>query len=220
MKRKFAAGVVAYFVFGLSASKAQEVKHVTVAGRAVAVWKPVGPVPVTGHPLVLFSHGFGGCNTQTTFLMEALANASYFVLAPNHQDARCGSARQAGSGMQKPEAPFRDVEKWSDATYRDRRDDMEAVLDAVLAEKTFASVHLDPNRVGMVGHSLGGYAVLGLAGGWLSWKDPRVKAALALSPHCSPFIAKGSLGTMDVPVMYQGGTRDIGESPVIRKTGG
>jgi predicted dienelactone hydrolase len=180
----------------------------------------VGPVPANGYPLVLFSHGFGGCNTQTTFLMETLAKAGYLVLAPNHQDARCGSARKAGGGMHKPEAPFRDVEKWSDATYRDRRADMEAVLEAVMAEKTFESVPVDPNRVGIVGHSLGGYTVLGLAGGWLSWKDLRMKAALALSPHCSPFIAKGSLGTMDVPVMYQGGTRDIGESPLIRKPGG
>jgi predicted dienelactone hydrolase len=62
--------------------------------------------------------------------------------------------------------------------------------------------------------------VLGLAGGWASWKDPRVKAVLALSPHCSPFVAKGDLKKMNVPVMYQGGTRDFGESPVVRKAGG
>ena len=68
--------------------------------------------------------------------------------------------------------------------------------------------------------TLGGYTVLGLAGGWASWKDRRIKAALALSPHCSPFFAKGDLGTMDVPMMYQGGTRDFGESALVRKPGG
>ena len=62
--------------------------------------------------------------------------------------------------------------------------------------------------------------MLGLVGCWASWKDPRIKAALALSPHCSPFVAKGDLGTMDVPMMYQGGTRDLGESPLVRKPGG
>jgi len=62
--------------------------------------------------------------------------------------------------------------------------------------------------LGIAGHSLGGlYRVrfgwrLGLV------ERSRIKAALALSPHCSPFVAKGDLGTMDVPVMYQGGRRD------------
>ena len=219
MKRKLAAGVLTYFVFALWACRAQEANHITVVGRDVAVWRPSGTAPANGHPLILFSHGFGGCNTQSVFLMQALANAGYLVLAPNHRDARCG-ARHKGDGMHKLEAPFREAQKWSDATYRDRRDDMEAVLNSVLAAKAFEGIPVDASRVGIAGHSLGGYTVLGLAGGWASWKDPRIKAALALSPHCSPFVAKGDLGTMDVPVMYQGGRRDLGESPLVRKPGG
>jgi hypothetical protein len=46
MKRKFAAGVVVCFVFALSVCGAQEVKHVTVAGRDVAIWKPVVRFPL------------------------------------------------------------------------------------------------------------------------------------------------------------------------------
>jgi len=220
MKRKLAAGVLVFFVLALWACSAQEANHISVAGRDVAVWRPLGTARAIGHPLILFSHGFGGCNTQSVFLMQALAKAGYLVLAPNHRDARCGSARHKDDGMHKPEAPFRDAEKWSDATYRDRRDDMEAVLNAVLAAKSFEGVPVDASRVGIAGHSLGGYTVLGLLGGWASWKDPRIKAALALSPHCSPFVAKGDLGTMEVPMMYQGGTRDLGESPLVRKPGG
>jgi pimeloyl-ACP methyl ester carboxylesterase len=47
-----------------------------------------------------------------------------------------------------------------------------------------------------------------MAGGWPSWKDSRVKAVLALSSYCGPFIASGNLRRLNVPVMYQGGTLD------------
>jgi predicted dienelactone hydrolase len=83
MKRKMAAGVLAYFVLALWACSAQGANHIKVAGRDVAVWRPLGTAPAIGHPLILFSHGFGGCNTQSEFLMHALAKAGYLVLAPN-----------------------------------------------------------------------------------------------------------------------------------------
>jgi len=199
-----------------------DASHITVAGRDVALWYPAGAALAAGYPVILFSHGFTGCNTQSTFLMEALAKAGYFVLAPNHQDARCGSARKAGANLQflHPQAPFGSPDKWSDATYKDRDDDMRIVLDAVLRGRSFQGIAVDPNRVGVAGHSLGGYTVLGLAGGWPSWKDNRIKAVLALSPHCSPFVSKGDLGRTEVAIMYQGGTIDFGETPVVRRPHG
>jgi len=200
------------------------ITHLTVAGRDVALWKPAGETPPTGFPLIVFSHGFTGCSTQTVFLMEALAHAGYFVIAPNHRDARSGTATQAGwypgkMLANRPQAPFQNPEAWSDQTYRDRYNDMEAVLNEVLRAKTFAGVPIDANRVGIAGHSLGGYTVLGLAGGWSSWKDPRVKAVLALSPHCSPYLDHGNLH-LGIPIMYQGGTRDFGETPLVRRANG
>lgn len=198
--------------------------HLTIAGRDVAMWKPAGATPPTGFPLIVFSHGFTGCNTQSTFLMQALAGAGYMVLAPNHNDALCGTARSHSSfgkifGL-RPEQPFGDPEKWSASTYLDRRADIESVLDAALNGPSFQGVPIDPNRVGIAGHSLGGYTALGLAGGWPSWKDARIKAVLALSPHCSPFVQKGDLRRLGVPVMYQGGTLDMGETPLVERPGG
>jgi predicted dienelactone hydrolase len=180
------------------------------------MWKPLGAAPSAGFPLVLFSHGYTGCNTQSVFLTEALARAGYFVVAPNHKDGLCGSAHESGYGFSKPEEPFAKQEKWDDGTYRDRLNDIKAVLDAVLAEKSFQGVAVDANRVGISGHSLGGYTVLGVAGAWPSWKDARIKAVLALSPYCTPYVKRGDLAHMNVPVMYQGGTLDVGITPEVR----
>jgi predicted dienelactone hydrolase len=75
-------------------------------------------------------------------------------------------------------------------------------------------------RVGVAGHSLGGYTVLGLAGGWPSWKDPRIRAVLAPSPYSSPYLSKEQRANLNIPVMYQGGTGDSVVTPTVKKSGG
>ena len=203
--------------------EASEVAYVEIAGRHVAMWKPAGSAPAQGYPLIVFSHGFTLCETHSKFLTGAWARAGYFVLAPHHQDGSCGG-KHRGKLIEKlskrPEEPFRDADNWSEATYRVRRDDVEAVLDAVLKEKSFNGVPIDSSRVGLAGHSLGGYTALALAGAWPSWKDPRVKAVLAVSPFCVPFLKTGDLGHLGVPVMYQGGTADIAVTPTVARPGG
>src|SRR6185369_3363802 len=47
-----------------------------------------------------------------------------------------------------------------------------------------------------------------------------IKAVLALSPYCEPYVMNGNLAAIKVPVMYQGGTRDIGITPSIKRPGG
>jgi len=190
----------------------------SIAGRDVTLWKPAGPAPASGFPLVVFSHGYAGCATQSKFLTEALAHAGYLVAAPNHHDALCGGA--AGHRFTRPQESFIEDGAWSDATYRDRAADIGALLDAVLAARSFDGVPVDAGRVGLAGHSLGGYTVLGLAGAWPSWKDSRVKAVLALSPYCEPYVRNGDLAHLNAPVMYQGGTLDLGMTPTVRRPGG
>ncbi|HXY25047.1 MAG TPA: hypothetical protein VEI73_10380 [Candidatus Acidoferrum sp.] len=70
-------------------------------------------------------------------------------------------------------------------------------------------------KIGLAGHSLGGYTVVGIAGGWQSWIDPRIRAVLALSPYVMPFQVKSTLGNVHVPLMYQGGTLDVGITPFL-----
>ena len=184
----------------------------TLAGRKVEIWRPAGPGAA---PLIVFSHGYLGCPTQSTFLTQALAEAGYLVVAPRHRDAFCGPTIPPF-----PQAPFWQPASWSDQTYRDRRDDVVAVLDALHRDPGFAG-KIDWSRLGLLGHSLGGYTVLGLAGAWPNWRIPGVKAVVAVSPFCAPFFnAEHGLGDIAAPVQYQGGALDLGITPVVRQLGG
>lgn len=203
---------------------AHNVVEIEIAGRHVGMWRPAGAPSPAGFPVVLFSHGFMGCSVQSVSLTEGLARAGYFVLAPDHRDAACGQSHDGRIFERlstiRSQEPFHSPSTWSETTYRDRGADLEAVLDTILKNKSFQGVPIDDGRIGLAGHSLGGYTVLALAGAWPSWKDRRVKAVLALSPYCTPFIAKGDLRHLDVPVMYQGGTLDFGITPFVRRPGG
>ena len=207
--------VIASAFFALLPGSLRAQQSVTLGGRDVVVWSP----PSGGsarHAVLIFSHGFGGCATQSKFLTTALAAHGYWVFAPNHKDARCGGARSGGG---RPDAPFREPEQWSDRSFIDRRDDVRAIQQALATSPDFAS-RVDLGRLGYIGHSLGGYTMVGLAGGWTSWKTPGVKAVLALSPYTEPFLVHGTLRGVSAPVMYQGGTLDVGITPSLRKPGG
>jgi predicted dienelactone hydrolase len=175
-----------------------------IAGLAVDAWIPdsqtAGPWPI-----ILFSHRYRGCNTQSSYLMQALAEEGYAVFAPKHRDADCGKLQ---SWLPRPEIPFRNPEDWSDETYADRAQDLKTLLNALQEDARFRAPPFDWQHVGLVGHSLGGYTVLELAGGWPHWKDPRIKAVLALSPYAAPFAVQHTLSEIDAPVMYLGGSRD------------
>jgi len=188
-----------------------EPQQLELAGLRVAAWIPAADVPGPW-PVLVFSHGLHGCNVQSKFLMEALAQAGYAVFAPNHRDAACGNWRQLLTGA---EEPLGQPARWSEKTYADRRDDIERLLAALAADARFNGPTFDWQHLGLLGHSLGGYTVLGIAGAWPGWKDGRVKAVLALSPYASPFLSAGSLGGIAVPAMYQTGTRDFGIAPFV-----
>ena len=187
-----------------------------LAGLKVAVWSEPANAN-TKQPVIIFSHGFHGCATQSRFLMEAFARAGYIVFAPNHRDATCdGGASTLLSG---PVIPFRSPDRWSDTTYRDRDEDIRHLIDAIKHDEQFQG-RVDMSRLGLCGHSLGGYTVLGLSGAWPSWKLAGVKAVLALSPYSEPFMLHDTIKDLSVPVMYQGGTWDFEITPFIDKSKG
>lgn len=200
-------------------------------GRKVAVWYPAAvaervsnpgkrgfkssvavdapPAACPRVPLVLFSHGWGGCALQSTFVTEELARHGYVVAAPDHADATCaiGSDEINFGRMMMIDSSFLAPESWSDRSEIGRLHDLRAVIRLVAGDAQLAPI-ADTSRIGAVGHSLGGYAVLGMAGAWSAWKTPQVKAVVAFSPFAAPFIAHGTLAQIAVPVMYQGAESD------------
>jgi pimeloyl-ACP methyl ester carboxylesterase len=191
-------------------------QSITISRLKVTVWSKSTDKAIK-QPIIIFSHGFHGCATQSRFLMEAFASAGYIVFAPNHRDATCNSGH--ASLVDSPETPFRDPASWSENSYLDRAEDIWHLIDALHADETYQK-RLDWSRLALAGHSLGGYVVLGLAGAWASWKMDSIKAVLALSPYSQPFIVHKTLGRLSAPVMYQGGTLDFDITPSLQKASG
>jgi len=204
-------------VWMLSTATAEAVQDSAKLGDLeVAVWSQRADANLK-QPVIIFSHGFHGCATQSRFLMEAFASSGFLVFAPNHRDATCNDGK--GSWFTKAEIPFRNPDRWTDKTYLNRGDDIRRLIGAIERDDRFR-FHADMSRLGFAGHSLGGYTVLGLAGAWPNWKMRGVKAVLALSPYSQPYIVHRTLSGLSAPVMYQGGTRDFGVTPAVQKTAG
>ena len=72
-------------------------------------------------------------------------------------------------------------------------------------------------RVGMSGHSFGAQTTQAVAGQWMplvkqEWTDPRVAAAVIMSPGSPPVGAKKSFGDVSLPWLLMTGTEDV--SPI------
>ena len=128
-------------------------------------------------PLVVFSHGFGAHRRQSTFLCTHLASHGYVVAAMDHTGNTIVETVQimmaAQMGMAPPPDPVAILAEIIPA----RPVDVSFVIDRLLAGAAAGLPGIDAERIGMSGHSFGGWTTLMVVA-----RDRRVRAALPLAP--------------------------------------
>jgi dienelactone hydrolase len=148
----------------------------SVRGRTFpgSLWVPspggargVGPLPA-----VAFSHYSGGDHRSAAYLCAHLASSGYLVAAMDHSETLAPELA-ARPGESPAERAVR-VEAVVGSRVPDARLLLDRLLDGSL---TGDAVAVDGDRVGLVGHSFGGWTALATAEA-----DDRVRAVVALAP--------------------------------------
>lgn len=108
----------------------------------------LAPRPSSGkRPLILLSHGYGGTARIMGWFGIALARAGYVVVAVDHP----------GNNAIDPMTVAGALLGW------ERAGDLRRAMEVVLADRLIGP-HVDPERVGLAGFSLGGFTALVGAG--------------------------------------------------------
>ncbi len=175
--------------------------HDTARDRTfpVEIWQP------TEHrrrPLVVFSHYSGGNRLVSSFLCTHLASHGYVVSAMDHSEvvapdlARKDRETKAERGAR------------IDAIIASRRPDVTFLLDHLLARE---NLEIDPDRIGLAGHSFGGWTVLATPD-----VEPRVRSIVAMAPGGASNPKPGMLPltlkfkwSRDIPTLYLTGELDV-----------
>jgi|GEM_PF-1194149 len=167
-------------------------------------------------PVVLFSHGFEGIRFQSFFHLAHLASHGFIVVSPDHH------------GNTIPDGIAGIIDEH---TAVNRAFDMKFVMDQILDPSTPAGAEfaasIDPDRIGMSGHSYGGYEAFILTGGEVSgtsleettatlgtFTDPRIKAILPMAPRTMHRVDAVTLDdsyfhTVTVPTLIIGSELDM-----------
>ncbi len=167
-------------------------------------------------PMVLFSHGFEGIRFQSFFHVAHLASHGFIVVSPDHH------------GNTIPDGLADIVDP---ATAVNRAFDMKFLMDRILDPGTDSGAEfaasIDAERIGMSGHSYGGYEAFILTGGEVrgssldettvtlgTFTDARIKAILPMAPRTMRRVDAVTLGdsyfqTVTVPALVIGSELDM-----------
>lgn len=176
--------------FGIDA----DIAHDPVLHEGVEYW---GVSNQQWRRLIVFSHGYGGTNTQSTLLMETLASHGYIVVSPEHT----GNTAQG------------ETTDPGDVAAANRVPDISFIIDTMMArnaDPTDAFFHrIYPFGVGVIGHSFGGTTSLGTAAGFAGANpDPRVDAIFPISAVVTNSFTEEQLNSISIPTFLLGGTED------------
>jgi len=106
-------------------------------------------------PLVIMSHGFNGWSTQFSNLAEHIASHGYVVASIDHADMKLEGTVDFIHSFTKVLA----------SRSLDQRQILAQLLGRAGTEATGPFALIDPEQVGLIGYSMGGYGALATAGG-------------------------------------------------------
>lgn len=164
------------------------------------------PVSPGQHPLVVISHGSGGTNMGFLGIAQNLADNGYIVAMPEHFGNNRTSNELEGST--------------ANLQYRPRH--ISLTIDEIIATLKLDG-SIDEARIAVIGHSMGGYTALAVAGAtpWSQMRDQvvvphdsRVKAIGLLAPATDFFIPAGSMENVAVPIFLRTGDQDYVTPPI------
>ena len=169
----------------------------------MAVMYPVahnGEIAAADSPLIVISHGNGGSHLGYRTLADYLACHGFVVAMPEHPRNNRNNNELAGTAENLENRPRH----------------LRLAVDWMFASEQFGS-RLRADTVAVIGHSLGGYTALALAGGRPTAfghetpdnqprpisvePDPRVKALVLLAPATAWFMNPGALRGVNVPIL-------------------
>jgi predicted dienelactone hydrolase len=168
-------------------------------------------------PIVIFSHGLGGSRENYEYLGQHWAACGYVSVHLQHPGSDDHVWKDAEQG-EKMNAMVRAT--MNPAAIADRPKDVSFALDRLTALNADAASplkgRLDLKRIGVAGHSFGGFTSMAIAGqefGLAQWTDPRVKAVIEMSaPVARPAMRDRAYAKITTPVFHMTGTLD--DSPI------
>ena len=126
-------------------------------------------------PVIVISHGLGDVRTSYDYLATSLAAQGFAVVSLDHPGSNSQQIDQLLSGLSP--------ELIDDREFVNRPKDVSALLDRLeqlAAKRPNLRDRLDTNKVGLIGHSFGGYTALALAGA--SYNADRLSQACTPQP--------------------------------------
>ena len=173
------------------------------------------PAGTNASPVVLFSHGLGGTRHGSAYLGRHWAGRGYAAVFLQHpgSDDSIWRGQPAGRRLAKMEAAA------SAENFLLRVKDVPVTLDQLATWNDDPASplrrRLNLKRVAMTGHSFGAVTTQAVSGqklgAGLSVTDPRIKAAVILSPSGPRQGARAdqAFGSVDIPWLLMTGTRDL-----------